>query len=51
MDYVTKGLEPAAALRYFEELSSIPRGSRKEAAVAQYCLLYTSKKRYTYFHN
>ena len=36
MDYVTKGLEPADALRYFEELSRIPRGSRNEAAVAQY---------------
>ena len=34
MDYVTKGLEPADALRYFEELSRIPRGSRNEAAVA-----------------
>ena len=36
MDYVTKGYEPADALKYFEEISAIPRGSQNEAAVADY---------------
>lgn len=36
MEYVIKGREPADALRYFEEISAIPRGSRNEKAVAEY---------------
>ena len=36
MNYVTEGLQPADALRYFEEISCIPRASRNEKAVAQY---------------
>lgn len=36
MEYVIKGYEPADALRYFEEISAIPRGSKNEQAVAQY---------------
>ena len=36
MEYVTKGLQPEDALRYFEEISAIPRGSGNEAAVAEY---------------
>ncbi len=36
MDYVTKGLQPEDALRYFEEISAIPRGSGNEIAVARY---------------
>ncbi len=36
MEYVTKGLEPADALRYFEEISAIPRASQDEAAIANY---------------
>ena len=36
MELVTKGYEPADALRYFEEISAIPRASGKEAAIADY---------------
>ena len=36
MEYVTKGLQPEDALRYFEEISAIPRGSGNEGAVARY---------------
>ena len=36
MEYVTKGLQPEDALRYFEEISAIPRGSGNEKAVAEY---------------
>lgn len=36
MKYVTEGYEPALALRYFEELARIPRGSYNEKAAAQW---------------
>lgn len=36
MKYVTEGYEPRDALRYFEDIARIPRGSNNEAAVAQY---------------
>jgi len=36
MEYVIKNREPADALRYFEEISAIPRGSRNEKAAAEY---------------
>ncbi|HIU87344.1 MAG TPA: beta-Ala-His dipeptidase [Candidatus Avilachnospira avistercoris] len=36
MGYITKGLEPSDALRYFEEISAIPRASKNEAAIADY---------------
>ena len=40
MEYVTKGYEPADALRYFEELSAIPRGSRNEKAAAEFVVQF-----------
>ncbi|MCB5942030.1 beta-Ala-His dipeptidase [Oscillospiraceae bacterium 52-8] len=40
MEYVTKGYEPADALRYFEELSAIPRGSRNEKAAAEFVMQF-----------
>lgn len=36
MEYVITGQEPADALRYFEEISAIPRGSGNEAGIAAY---------------
>lgn len=36
MDYITKGYQPEDALRYFEDISRIPRGSKNEEAVAKY---------------
>ena len=36
MTYITQGYEPADALRYFEDIARIPRGSRNEEAVAKY---------------
>ena len=43
MDYVTKGLEPADALRYFEEISAIPRGSRNEKGIADYLCAFAKE--------
>ena len=36
MEYVISGREPADALRFFEEISAIPRASGNEAGVAAY---------------
>ena len=36
MNIVTKGLEPARVLSYFEEISAIPRGSGNEKGIADY---------------
>ncbi len=36
MKYVLEGHEPALALKYFEDISAIPRGSNNEAAVAAF---------------
>lgn len=36
MEYVMKGMEPALALKYFEDIAAIPHGSYNEAAVAQF---------------
>ncbi|HIV86794.1 MAG TPA: beta-Ala-His dipeptidase [Candidatus Pygmaiobacter gallistercoris] len=40
MEYVTKGLQPEDALRCFEEISAIPRGSGNEKAVAEFICDY-----------
>ena len=34
MEYVISGREPADALRFFEEISAIPRASGNEAGIA-----------------
>ena len=36
MKYVTEGREPADALRFFEDISAIPRASRNEAGIAAF---------------
>lgn len=36
MKYVTEGYEPADALRFFEDISAIPRASGNEAGIAAY---------------
>lgn len=36
MEYIIKGRKPELALRYFEEISAIPRGSHNEEAVSKY---------------
>ncbi len=36
MNIVTKGLEPARVLGYFEEISAIPRGSGNEKGIGEY---------------
>lgn len=51
MDYVTKGYEPADALQYFEEISSIPRGSGNEAAVADYICRFAEEKGLEYYRD
>ena len=38
MEYLLKDREPKEALRYFEEISAIPRGSGNEEAISQYLL-------------
>ncbi|MBR2596835.1 MAG: M28 family peptidase, partial [Solobacterium sp.] len=36
MEYILKDLEPKLALKYFEDISAIPRGSYNEAAAARF---------------
>lgn len=36
MQYVIEGYKPARLFHFFEEISAIPRGSRNEAAIADY---------------
>jgi len=36
LNYVTEGLKPAKVLRYFEQLSQIPRGSHNEREVSDF---------------
>lgn len=36
MEYQLKGCEPKAVLRYFEEISAIPRGSGNEKKISEY---------------
>ncbi|MBQ4575581.1 MAG: aminoacyl-histidine dipeptidase [Clostridia bacterium] len=36
MNYITEGYQPAAALRYFEDICAIPHGSGNEKGVADY---------------
>lgn len=36
MNYVISGREPADALRFFEEISAVPRASRNEAGIAAF---------------
>lgn len=38
MEYLLEGREPKMALRYFEEISRIPRSSGNEEAISQYLL-------------
>ena len=38
MNYLLSDREPKQALRYFEEISQIPRGSGNEQAISQYLL-------------
>ena len=42
MEYVIKNREPADALRYFEEISAIPRGSGNEKAIGEYLLNFAA---------
>ena len=36
MNYVITGREPADALRFFEDISAVPRASRNEAGIAAF---------------
>ena len=38
MNYLLSDREPKQALRYFEDISRIPRGSGNEGAISQYLL-------------
>ncbi len=44
MKYVTEGKYPADALRYFEEISAIPRGSKNEKAIAEYLMAFAKEQ-------
>ena len=44
MEYIMKGLEPADAWRYFEEISAIPRSSKNEKAVAEYVKKFAEER-------
>lgn len=43
MTYVLKDLEPKWVFRYFEEISSIPRGSGNERAISDYIVEFARK--------
>lgn len=38
MEYLTEGMEPSRALRFFEEICAIPHGSGNESALARYII-------------
>ena len=38
MNYILEGLEPKLALKYFEDISAIPRGSYNEAGIADFIM-------------
>lgn len=44
MEYLLEGREPKMALRYFEEISRIPRGSGNEEAISQYLLDFAKEQ-------
>lgn len=44
MEYVIKNRQPADALRYFEELSQIPRGSGNEKAAGEYLMAFAKEQ-------
>ena len=43
MNYILEGLEPKLALRYFEDISAIPRGSNNEAGIADFIVSKASE--------
>ncbi len=44
MNYVTNGLEPSCVLRFFEEISAIPRGSFHEGRIADYLVNFAEDR-------
>ena len=44
MEYVIKNREPADVLRYFEEISAIPRGSGNEKAIGEFLLQFAAEQ-------
>ncbi len=43
MQYILSEHEPRAALRYFEEISAIPRGSGNEEAISDYLMAFAAQ--------
>lgn len=41
---ILKGLQPEAALRYFEELCAIPHGSRNTKRISDYCVRFAQER-------
>ncbi len=44
MKYVMENREPAAVLRYFEQISAIPRGSYNEAGIADFLVAFAQAR-------
>ena len=44
MNYVIKDREPADALRFFEDISAIPRASRNEAGIADFMVKFAEER-------
>lgn len=44
MQYMIEGYKPARLFRFFEEISAIPRGSRNEAAIADYLVNFANAR-------
>lgn len=51
MEYILKGCKPEAALRYFEDISAIPRSSGNEKAVADYLEAFANEHKLFFYRD
>ena len=51
MEYILKGYEPENLFRYFEEISSIPRGSGNEKGIADYLVAFAKARGLKYYRD
>ncbi len=51
MNYLLQDVEPRVALRYFEEISAIPRASGNESGVADYLVAFAKAHGFSYYRD
>lgn len=51
MNYLLSGREPAKALRYFEDISAIPRGSGNEEEISAYLVNFAKQHKLEVYHD